>query len=146
MDITENARALIERGLEAKGIRRTQLADLMGRGKAWATKLLDGTLKHLSDSDVDRIEELLGISFYVATPTARVSSLAAELSKAADSDPELSQVLVALLAMKKGSLAAPAKVSAPEQTRIGREITRIALLHHDNPAKVCREVLKLLSE
>ena len=64
MDLTNNHRALILKGLRDSGVTQTELSQKMGFGKAWVTKLLNGTLKSVSDVDALRLQEILKIQFY----------------------------------------------------------------------------------
>lgn len=146
MDVTENTRALILQAIRTKGLTQTALAEKMGYGKAWVTRLLNGALKRLSDGDVSRLEEFLGIQFFVVTPKARVSGPAAELSRAAEDDPALAAVLGGLAEMtRRKAVLTPRYIETPEMTKIGQEIIRLAFANEDKPGKVAREVLKLLS-
>jgi len=150
MDVTDNTRGIILQAIRYKGVTQTALAEKMGYGKAWVSKLLNGSIKRLSDSDVEKIEDFLGIRFFVVTENAKVSGLAVELSEAAEKDPEFLNVLTELARYQ--SLASEKRVFTPryfetkEMTRIGQEIIRIAFADEDKPGKVAREVLRLVSE
>lgn len=149
MDLTNNYRALILSGLRKSGVTKTQLAERLGYGKAWTTKLLNGTLKSISDTDAEKIQGLLGIRFvqFVDVQT-KVSALAAQIDKAVEGNEKLATVLAALLEMAEACHGpmVPRYVETQDMTRIGQEIIRIAFANEDKPGKVAREVLKLLSE
>lgn len=147
MDVTENTRAIIIQAIRAKGLTQTALAEKMGYGKAWVTRLLNGSLKRLSDGDVEKLEDFLGINFYVVTPKARVSGVAAELSRMAETDPSLASVLNGIAEIKREkAVFLPRYIETKDMTRVGQEIIRLAFANEDKPGKVAREVLKLLSE
>ncbi len=147
MDVTENTRTLIQKAIRAKGLTQTALAREMGHGKAWATRLLNGKLKRLSDSDVERLEAYLGIQFFVVTPTARVSGVAVELSKTAETDEVLAAVLAGLLELTKAK-AGPGHRGAGTRdlASLGQEIARLASEHRDEPERLAQAVLELLAE
>lgn len=148
MDLTNNYRALILNGLRRSGVSKTALAETMGYGKAWVTKLLNGTLKSVSDKDADKIEGLIGIRFvrFVDAET-KVSSLAISIDRAIERNEKLGDVLTALLAMEKEAQTfTPRYFETQEMTKLGQEIIRVAFANDDKPGKVARELLKLVSE
>lgn len=152
MDLTPNYRALILSGLRKSGVTKTALAEALGYGKAWTTKLLNGTLKAISDVDAEKIERLLGIRFVQFVDVDRkVSSLAAQIDREIERNPHLAETLMALLRMSEECRKPPAPFVPPfietqDMSRIGQEIIRLAFANEDKPGKVAREVLKLLSE
>lgn len=151
MDLTHNYRSLILSGLRNSGVTKTTLAETLGYGKPWATKLLNGTLKAISDTDARKIEALLGIRFVQFVDVDRtVSTLAAQIDKAVEKSPLLVDALAALLRMAEAcnspSAFTPPYIETKDMSRIGKEIIRLALANEEKPGKVAREVLKLLSE
>lgn len=149
MDLTNNYRALILSGLRKSGVTKTQLAETLGYGKAWTTKLLNGTLQTVSDADAAKIEKLLGIRFvqFVDAKT-KVSTLATQIDKAIEENEKLASVLAALLEMAEEARNAPLVpryIETQDMSKYGQEIIRIAFANEDKPGKVMREVLKLLS-
>jgi len=54
MDITENVKGLILQGLRKKRQTKVWLAEQMGLNKSWATRLLNGQLKTLSDDHAEK--------------------------------------------------------------------------------------------
>lgn len=92
MDLTDRYRALILSGLRASKVSKTELAEEMGFGKSWVTKLLNGTLKSVSDKDAKRIEDLLGIQFVRFVDKDRtVSDLAREVDRIAIENPQFAK-------------------------------------------------------
>lgn len=148
MDLTNNYRALILSGLRKSGVTKTQLAEALGYGKAWTTKLLNGTLKAVSDADAEKIQSLLGIRFiqFVDVKT-KVSALATQIDRAIERNEKLAGVLTALLEMEEASRApmVPRYIETQDMSKYGQEIIKIAFANEDKPGKVMREVLKLLS-
>lgn len=148
MDLTNNYRALILSGLRKSGVTKTKLAETLGYGKAWTTKLLNGTLQTISDADAEKIQKLLGIRFvqFVDVKT-KVSTLATQVDLAIERNEKLAGVLTALLEMEEASRAPmmPRYIETQDMTKYGQEIIRIAFANEDKPGKVMREVLKLLS-
>lgn len=153
MDLTPNYRALILSGLRKGGKTKTAIADALGYGKAWVTKLLNGTLKSISDADAKKIEELLGIRFVqFVTVDRTVSALAAEIDREIERNPHLAEPLAALLKMSEECRNArdakfvPRYIETQDMTKVGQEIIRLVFANEEKPGKVAREVLKLLSE
>ena len=149
MDLNNNYRALILSGLRKSDTTKAKLAETLGYGKAWTTKLLNGTLKAISDADAEKIQKLLGIRFvqFVDVET-KVSSLAAAMDSAMEKNEKLAVVMSALLEMAEScnSPMIPRYIETQDMSKIGQEIIRLAFANEDKPGKVTREVLKLLSE
>lgn len=150
MNLTDNMKARILHALRTKDVTRVDLAAELGLGKAWATKLLkprdEGGLKTLSDEQVEKLEEILGIQFLVISDKRKkVSGAAVKLSEMAEEDPALSGVLDALIEMSEGKIFGPRYFTPKEMSQIGNKIIRLAYANEDKPGKVAREVLKLVS-
>lgn len=148
MKVTNNTRALILNALRRKGLTQTALAEHMGHGKAWVTRLLDGTLKRLKEEQVDALEEFLGIRFFVVKDLQpQLSPTLKKLSALAEDNEKLMLLLETLedLLQSDAPLVAP-YIPTKNMTRFGQEIIRLAYANEDKPGKVAREVLRLLSE
>ena len=61
MDLTNSTRSIILNALRKKKITQTELAERMGYGKAWASRLLNGGLKSLNDEATDKLEKILDV-------------------------------------------------------------------------------------
>ena len=148
MTLTNNHRALILGAMRRKGITQKQIADTAGYGKAWATKMLNGTLKAINDETVDKLEELLGIQFVSGVyKEQKVSGLALRISTAIDENPQLGKVIEELLPLvDQDHRFTPRYFETKEMTKLGQEIIRLVFANEDKPGKVAREVLKLVSE
>lgn len=148
MNVTDNTRALILNALRKRGISHTDLAAKMGLSKSWASRLLSGGIKTLSEAHTDRLEEILGIQFFVVTPNSSVTGTASRLSDLSAEMPELERAMQALidLAETKKMPFTPRYFTTKEMGGLGQEIIRLAFANEDKPGKVAREVLKLLSE
>lgn len=151
MDLNENLKSRI---LEA--IRRderktkTGLAQHMGLGNSWVTKLLkpiaEGGLKTVTDEQASRLEDYLGIRFYVqVTERLRVSDTARKLSVKAESSSELGKVLEALDHLTEPHVSTPRFFETKEMPALGQEIIRTVFANEDKPGKVAREVLALVT-
>lgn len=150
MNLTHNHRTLILNTIREKRITKKQIADSLGYGKAWVTKLLNGTLKSINDETVDKLEELLGVSFIEGQyNNERVSGLAMQVSMAVEQYPRLGPTLTELMALLEETASegkfAPRYIETADMTRIGQEIIKLAFANEDKPGKVAREVLRLLS-
>lgn len=147
MDLTDRYRALILSGLRASKVSKTELAEEMGFGKSWVTKLLNGTLKSVSDKDAKRIEDLLGIQFVRFVDKDRtVSDLAREVDRIAIENPQFAKLLKDLLPLVSETPFTPRYFETKEMSKLGQEIIRLCYANEDKPGKVAREVLRLVSE
>ena len=152
MTLTDNMKARILHSLRTKKISRVALAEYMGLGKSWATKLLKerdkGGLLTLSDEQVSSLEEFLKIKFLVITETSPVSGTAIKLSDLSKDNPQFEQLLSELVefAQTCQEPMQPRYFEPKEMSKLGQEIIRLAFANEDKPGKVAREVLKLVSE
>lgn len=150
MELTDNMKGRILHALRSKGISQTALAQHMGLGKAWASKLLrerdrDG-LKSLTPEQEERINEFLGIQLRAINQNReQVSGTATKLSQLAEEDDRLSAVLEDLLLLVDGPVRTPRYFTTKEMMRLGNQIIRLAHANEDKPGKVAREVLKLVT-
>ena len=126
-------------------INQSQLANYMGYGKAWASKLLKGNIKNLTDEQADRLEEFLGIRLRpYLQETGKLSALAAELGEKMERSPELTNVVAALLGLFPPQPVGLRWIETSDMSKVGQEIIRIAYANDDKPGKVARLVLQLL--
>ena len=148
MDLTNNYRSLILNALRRPdAISKTSLAEKMGYGKSWVTKLLNGTLKTVSDSDAQKLEQILEIQFVqFVDQTRKVSGLALELDEAMEGSERLARVVRELIPLAQEAKLTPRYFETKEMSKLGQEIIRICFANEDKPGKVAREVLKLVSE
>jgi transcriptional regulator with XRE-family HTH domain len=149
MTITAATRSLILSRLrdpKKPAVSQSLLAEKMGLGKSWVTKLLNGTLKQLSDEQVDRLQEILDIRLLAITETGeRIPDVALEIGRRIKDHPELAQILTALASITEPCPMTTRYIETKDMTRIGQEIIRLCFANDDKPGKVAREVLKLLS-
>lgn len=146
MDLTNNHRALIIKGLRDNGVTQTELSQKMGFGKAWVTKLLNGTLKSVSDADALRLQEILKIQFYQLKEATGLSGIAVEVEKRINENSHFANVMREMIAMMETAPFVPRYFKTKEMTKLGQEIIRLAFANEDKPGKVAREVLKLVSK
>lgn len=141
-------RALILHTLRSKSLSKTDLTNKLGLGKAWATKLLDGSLKTIKEKHLNDLEDYLGIRFTsVDTLGPQRSELATRIAALIDSNPSFTKLALALEEIQNEAAALPGPRYIPTQdmSRIGQEIIRLCFANEDKPGKVAREVLKLLA-
>lgn len=118
----------------------------MGLGKSWVTKLLNGTLKQLSDDQVDKLQAILEIRLLAITETGeRVPDVAMQIGRRMREVPELTQILTALVTLSQPTTLTTRYIETQDMTKIGQEIIRLAFANEDKPGKVAREVLRLLA-
>jgi plasmid maintenance system antidote protein VapI len=150
MKNTQTLRALIRnrlRNASLPKIRQSDIAEKMGYGKAWVSKLMNGTLQSITDDQADKLEEILGIKIEVyrdkAAPT---SQLGADIELKMKENPLLAQAFQAILVLvEEPVITSPKFIETKDMTRVGQEIIRIAFANEDKPGKVARLVLELLS-
>ncbi len=148
MKVTENTRSLILSGLRKNDISPSELARQMGLSKSWASRLLSGGIKTLSDDHVEKLQEILMIRFFVATETNPVTGTAKRLSDMSKHDPMLDALLIELAqyAEERNAPQQPRFYETQEMTKLGQEIIRICFADEKRPGKVARKVLNLISE
>lgn len=147
MDINENVKGLILQGLRKKKQTKVWLADQMGLNKSWATRLLNGQLKSLSDDHAEKLMKILGIEFFTLrrVDDSQVSAKAMQLAAEFDKNPAFASVATALQLAMKETVYTPKFIPTEKMSAIGNEIIRIAYANEDKPGKVARLVLELLA-
>ncbi len=146
--VTAAMRALILHTLRTKSLSKTDLTNKLGLGKAWATKLLDGSLKTIKEKNLNDLEDYLGIRFTAIDSLGpQRSELAARIAALVDSNPSFTKLAIAIeeIQNEASSLAGPRYIPTQDMSRIGQEIIRLCFGNEDKPGKVAREVLKLLA-
>ncbi len=141
-------RALILHTLRAKALSKTDLTNKLGLGKAWATKLLDGSLRTIKEKNLNDLEDYLGIRFTtIDTLSAQRSELAMRIAALIDANPAFTKLAIALeeIVNETAPLPGPRYIPTQDMSRIGQEIIRLCFANEDKPGKVAREVLKLLA-
>ena len=146
MDVTNSARSLILQAIRNKGLTQSEIAQKMGYGKAWISKLLNGSVKRLSDADAEQLEVILEIQFFTVTQADKVSGLALEISRALEDNEQFAKVLTELLPLVEHGPITRRRYEDAEMTKLGQEIINLASANEDNPEQVARDVLKLFSE
>lgn len=149
MKVTNNTIALISkrfRDTSKPKINQSQLADYMGYGKAWVSKLMNGKLQSLSSEQVEKLEEFLGIRLESYTDKKHpVPTLALEIAAKMQACEPVARIVSALLEM---DVSRPAKgpkwIETKDMSKVGQEIIRIAFANEDKPGKVASLVLSLL--
>ncbi len=130
-------------------INQSQLAEHMGYGRAWASKLMAGKIQNLTDDQVAKLEDFLGIHLGPERFTekgTKVPQLAIELGSRMKDDDKLTKVIEALMDMPQGVCATGTRwIETQDMTKIGQEIIKIAFANEDKPGKVARLVLELLA-
>lgn len=147
MTVTNATRSLIAKTIREKGISKKSLADSVGLKQSWVTKLMNGTIKSLSDEQERQVEALLGIKLrrFVAD-VGLVSQLALAAEEAIKRDSRVATMIESLLSLENDAqVNTPRWIETQDMTKIGQEIIRIAFANEDKPGKVAREVLKLLA-
>jgi hypothetical protein len=147
MTIDESAKALILQGLRKKKQTKIWLADAMGLHKSWATRLLNGQIKTISDDQVEKLMHILGISFFKLrrVDESQISARAMQIAAEFDRNKGFAAVASALQAAMVHVVFTPKFIPTDCMKRIGEEIVRISTENREKPGKVTRLVLELLA-
>lgn len=128
---------------------QSEMAERMGYGKTWASKLLSGQIRNISDEQVAKLEEFLGIrltSHPQELGTEAIPELAAQLGRRMKGNEPLSQVVAALLELTEGGEPkGPKWFSTHDMTGLGYKIIGIVNENSEKPGKVARLVLELVA-
>lgn len=147
MNVNESVKALILQGLRRKKQTKIWLADQMGLHKSWATRLLNGQIKSLTDEQTEQIMKILDIQFFTLkrVDESQISAKAMQIAVAFDKDQAFASVVAALqLAMSK-TVYTPKYIPTEKMRSTGEQIIDIVTNNKEKPGKVARLVLELLS-
>jgi transcriptional regulator with XRE-family HTH domain len=148
MKVTNNTISLIKSRLrdpKKPKINQSQIAESMGLGKAWVSKLMNRKLQTLSDEQVERLEEVLGIPLQAfVEKTNKIDPLALEISRKMQENASLAKAVQSLLELDCSCKCGPKWIETQDMTKIGQEIIRICFANDDKPGKVARMVLEIL--
>jgi transcriptional regulator with XRE-family HTH domain len=130
-------------------INQSQLADFMGLGKAWVSKLMNRKLQNLSDDQVEKIESFLGIRLaQFVDKSVQVSPMAVELTRKMSEHPSFPKIVEALLEIQVSTDPGPLWVETKRLPKIGAEVTRIVMKWEEGTdphySKIAVEVLDFL--
>lgn len=149
MKITSNTISLIRnrfRDSSKPKINQSQLAEFMGYGKAWVSKLMNGKLQTLSSEQIEKLEEFLGIRLQAFTDKKNeVPAIAVQISKKMQDSTPITKIIEALLEIETPAQTGPRWIETCDMTKVGQEIIRIAFANEDKPGKVARLVLEILA-
>lgn len=127
-------------------INQSEIADRMGFGKAWMSKLMTGKLQSIDDDQVEQLESILGIKLQKFRDAKAASPFAQELDVAMNANPALAKAIEAVIELAEQTIInGPRYFQPSEMNGLGQAIIRIAFANEDKPGKVAREVLKLLA-
>lgn len=146
--ITEAMRQVTIQAMRKKGMSKTQLAEHLGLGKAWATKFLTGTLRTIREETMFDLQDLLGVQYFkIERAMGERTPLASKIAASVDCDPAFAKVAVALhdaLTEARGAFT-PRFVPTAEMSALGAKIVAIVEQNPGKPGKVARLVLELLA-
>lgn len=150
MDITPPVVAVIAsrfRDAKKPKINQAQMAEAMGYGRSWASKLMKGKIKQLGDDDAMKLQTFLGVKLLPSiAPGDGTPLLAQKLGERMKTSDPLSKIVAALLEMEEPKvIQGPKWIATQDMTRIGQEIIKICFANEDKPGKVARMVLELLA-
>jgi len=148
MKITNQTLALIRarfRDANKPKINQSQLADHVGLGKAWASKLMNKKIQNITEEIAEKMEQFLGIKFQeFADDRNKVSPLAMELTQRIGENQSMAKVVEALLEMDVGNCAGTRWIATQDMNKVGQQIIDIAITNQNKPGKVASLVLQIL--
>jgi ABC-type multidrug transport system fused ATPase/permease subunit len=138
---------MIIQALRKKGLTQADLAAKVGKGRPWATKILQGEIAKISTNDLRAIEDLLGISLMgVESVGSDRSSLAMDIAAAVDADPVFARLVSQIHDLvHPQAVFTPRYVPTQEMADLGRQIIALVDADREKPGKIAREVLRLLA-
>jgi DNA-binding Xre family transcriptional regulator len=138
----------ITEAMRRRGIKQAHIAERLGIGKPWVSKLLGGQTKTIKRDHLEALCEVLEINLMpgVGGP-CESSPMARKWAAMIDSDPAMMRFAQAFdEIMDKQAVAGIPFIPTQDMTRIGQEIIRLCFANENKAGKVAREVLKMLSE
>lgn len=147
MEITEHTRSTISQALRRLKMSKADLAKKMESGRSWSTKLMNGSLKRLSDDQTERLEDILGVSLLNISEKNPTPELAKQLGEQMKKSDDLAEVVAALVRMGDSSLyhSIP-HIPTKDLVDFGKEITRAAHEDPSKPGKVGRIAITWLAD
>lgn len=148
MKVTESTISLIRKRFRDPNkpkINQSQLADAMGYGKAWVSKLMNNGVKNLTPEQREKMEDFLQIRLMeFADSKVEVSPIVKEIAAKMNESKPIATIISALLEIDTNQSCGPKWIETKDMTKVGQEIIRIAFANEDKPGKVASEVLTLL--
>lgn len=147
MNMNESAKALILQGLRRKKQTRIWLAEQMNLHKSWATRLLNGQIKSLSDQQTEKIMSILEINFFNLSKVdgSKITATAMMIATEYDSSPAFAAVASALRLALRGVVYTPRYIPTEKMSSTGEQIIAIVEANKEKPGKIARLVLELLA-
>lgn len=136
----------ITEAMRRKGIKQSDVAEALGTGKPWVSKLLSGHVKTIKFDHADALAELLGVALVKVRPAQELSPAAQQFGALMDAEPKIMALVQALAAvLEPPPVRGIPFIPTQDMSRIGQEIIRLCFANNDKPGKVAKEVLRLLS-
>lgn len=149
MKVTNDVIALIAnrfRDPSKPKINQSQLAEHVGLGKAWVSKLMTGKLQTLSDTQLEQIEAFLGIRLSAYSEKSKIPAAAIEIARKMQDHEPVARIVGALLELNICNKPPGTRWIAPaDMTKVGSQIIQIVTANPGKPGKVASLVLQLLA-
>ena len=130
-------------------LNQAQMADHMGFGRSWASKLMKGSIKNISDEDAAKLQSFLGIKLttFVQETGEVTPELAIQIGRLMKENDAITKIVSALVELSAPKvIEGPRWIETKDMTKVGQEIVKIAWANEDKPGKVARLVLELLTK
>lgn len=140
--------AELKRHMREQEISPADIAEAVGTGKPWVSKLLNGKLRSLKLDHIESIERLVGapLSGIVERPET-LTPTALKVANLVDQNAAFSAFIASLFQFVEDQVPPPAPryVDSSDMTKLGAEIAKIVAEDGQKYGKIAKRVLKLLS-
>lgn len=139
MTINPHNISIVDQALIKSGHTRTWFAEQLGYQSSWASKFFGGKVKHLSEGQVEQIQDMLGCEFY------KLENVLPEdpITRSMIEDPVFSSAVNCLHKALAGVVYVPGKATGKQLNELGKQIQELAK-QSKTPADLAYKVLKLL--
>jgi len=129
MTLTPQERTKIANALIRTGVQKKELAEALGLKPSWVTKLLNGTIKNITDAQEREIGKLLKVKLRKFNEQGvAVSAMAVEVDAVMNVSAPFTEVVAALLKLAQNHDAAHIPVVETKcLSHIGAELTKIVM-------------------
>lgn len=139
MENTHTVQVLIKDALRQKGRTLTWLGEAMGHDQSWASKLVGGTTKRISQDQAEQLYDLLGIDFAI------LKRKQSPLLEAIIEQPVLAEACQALHKALEGKIFTIGDMPTKKLHEIGKKIQQLAVTS-ESPADLARGVMALFDQ
>lgn len=148
MEITNDTRSLVAKGLRDKKMNQAELAKKLGVDRSWTTRFFqtNGGLKTVSDDLMWKMQDALGIKFY-ENSQGESFELSRQIAAAIEKDARLGSAFEMLLrSINDDHYYDLPLIPTKDLVDFGKEIMRVAIQDSEKPGKVGKIALVWLAD